>query len=59
MTIEGTLGDFVRPDLRPIYEAPPWQGGAVVKWRKKMEKEMKIEMCFVKSSQKEVVWSGK
>jgi hypothetical protein len=56
MTIEGTLGDFVRPDLRPRSEAPPWQGGAVVKWRKKMEKEMKFEMCFIKSSQKEVVW---
>jgi hypothetical protein len=27
--------------------------------RKKMEKEMKVEMYFIKSSQKEVVWSGK
>ena len=59
MTTDGTLGDFVRPDLRPRSEAPPWQGGAVVEWRKKMEKETKVESCFIRSSQKEVVWSGK
>ena len=55
MTTDGTLGDFVRPDLRPRSEAPPWQGGAVVEWRK----ETKVESCFIRSSQKEAVWSGK
>ena len=50
MITEETLGDFVRPDLRPRSEAPG-QDGAVVKWRKKMEKGKKGEICFIKSSQ--------
>jgi len=59
MNTEGTFGDFVRPDLGPRSEVPPWQGGTVVKWRKKLVKEMKTFISFIKSSQKEVVWSDK